>query len=318
MKKRLCILVATLLLAWISPCPAADVAYPTKPIHIWVGFAAGGTTDVLSRTVAGIAEKTLGQSTIIENKPGGGGAVCLGLLSSARPDGYTLGAASDSPFTRTPHMVGVVYDSMKDFAPLVRMGLTKQGIVVLAGSPFKKFQDIIDFARKNPGRLTYSTPGSGTSAHLGMEKIALEEKVKFQHIPFQGDAPAFTAVLGGHVMVGVLGAQAWISHTRTGSARPLLLFDSLEVPGFDKLGYNFEPAAAQMIFAPKGLPKPITDKLTAAFSGAMATSQYQKVAKQMELVVGEPLSGADFQKWLQEQYNMYGTLVKQLGLKKAE
>ncbi len=277
MKRGLWIVAVIVLLVWAMQCQAADLKYPTKPIHLWVGFAAGGTTDALSRTVAGIAEKTLGQSIIIENKPGGGGAVCLGLLSSAGPDGYTLGAASDSPFTRTPHMVRVVYDPMKDFTPLVRMGLTKQGIVVLTGSPFKKFQDIIDFARKNPGRLTYSTPGSGTSAHLGMEKIALEEKVKFQHIPFQGDAPAFTAVLGGHVMVGVLGAQAWISHTRTGSARPLLLFDSLgneewpNVPGFEKLGYNFEPAAAQMIFAPKGVPKPLMDKLTAAFSGAMAT-----------------------------------------------
>ena len=324
MKRGLWVLAGILLLAWTNPCRAADAAYPTKPIHIWVGFAAGGTTDTLTRTVASIAEKTLGQPIIVENKPGGGGAVCLGLISSARPDGYTLGASSDSAFTRTPHMVRVVYDSMKDFAPLVRMGLTKQGIVVLAGSPFKKLQDIIDFARKNPGRLTYSTPGSGTSARLGMEKIALEEKVKFQHVPFQGDAPAITAVLGGHVMVCVTAAQGWMSHAKAGSIRPLLVFDSQgieewpEVPGYDKLGYSFEPAAAQLIFAPKGVPKPIMDKLIAAFSGAMTTSRYQKTAKQMELMVGEPLSQMDFQKWLQEQYDMYGTLIKQLGLKKAE
>ncbi|MGD0237111.1 MAG: tripartite tricarboxylate transporter substrate binding protein [Syntrophorhabdales bacterium] len=190
MKKALWILAVVMLLACAIPCTAADLNYPTKPIHIWVGFAAGGTTDVLTRALGSIAEKTLGQPIIVENKPGGGGAVCLGLLASARPDGYTLGASSDSAFTRAPHMIPVKYDSMKDFAPIVQMGLTKQGAVVLANSPFKKFQDIIDYARKNPSQLTYSTPGSGTSAHLGMEKIALEEKVTFQHVPFQGDAPA--------------------------------------------------------------------------------------------------------------------------------
>ena len=109
-----------------------------------------------------------------------------------------------------------------------------------------------------------------------------------------------------------------------GALRLLLVFDSQTsadwpgVPGYDKLGYNFEPAAAQLVFAPKGVPKLIADKLMTVFSNAMRNLQYQKVAGEMGHMVGEPLSGVAFQKWLQQQYNMYGTLVKQLGLRKAE
>lgn len=190
--KRVMIIAGILLLVFAAPSWSADVQYPTKQIHMWAGFAAGGSTDILCRSISNVAEKILGQPIIVENKPGGGGALLLGLLSSVRPDGYTVATTSDTPYTRAPHLINVKYDSMKDFFPIIRLGLQRQGVVVKADSPFKKFQDLIDYARKNPGQLTYGTPGPGTTPHLAMEKIALHEKVKFQHVPFQGDTPAMT------------------------------------------------------------------------------------------------------------------------------
>ncbi len=319
-------LIFSLLLAilLVAPAFAADAKYPTKPIHMWIGFAAGGSTDICGRSVSAIAEKALGQPIVVENKPGGGGALLLGLLASAAPDGYTLATTSDTPYTRAPHLINVKYDSMKDFAPIARLGLQRQGIVVRADSPFKKWQDVIDFARKNPGQLTYGTPGPGTTPHLAMEKIALEEKVKFQHIPFQGDTPAMTAILGGHVMVAATGALAWKSHVKAGSLRLLLVFDPEgmdefpEVPTFKKIGYKFETPTAQMVSAPKGVPKPIMDRLIAVFSEAVMSPQFQKVAADQELLAAKPLTGADFQKWLQQQYTMYGTFIKEVGLQKQE
>ena len=304
------------------PCWSADAKYPTKPIHMWVGFAAGGSTDVCARAVANIAEKMLGQPIIVENKPGGGGALLLGLMVSAPPDGYTIATTSDTPYTRAPHLVNVKYNAMEDFAPIVRLGLQRQGIVVKADSPFKKWQDVIDFARKNPGQLTYGTPGPGTTPHLAMEKIALHEKVKFQHVPFQGDTPAMTALLGGHVMAASTGAQGWTQHVKAGSLRLLLIIESegmegwADVPTFKKVGYNFETPTAQMISAPKRVPKPIVDRLIAVFSEAMMTPQFQKVGREQELLSVKPLAGADFQKWLQSQYTMYGTFINEVGLKK--
>lgn len=317
---------ATLVLAasllFTAPCWSADVKYPTKPIHMWVGFAAGGSTDICARSVSSIAEKILGQPIVVENKPGGGGALLLGLLASAAPDGYTLATTSDTPYTRAPHLISVKYNSMEDFTPIVRLGLQRQGIVVRADSPFKKWQDLIDFARKNPGQLTYGTPGPGTTPHLAMEKIAIQEKVKFQHIPFQGDTPAMTALLGGHVMAASTGALGWMQHVKAGSLRLLLIIESegmeamADIPTFKKVGYNFETPTAQMVSAPKRVPKPVMDKLIAVFSEAMMTPQFQKVAQDQELLSVKPLAGADFQKWLQQQYNMYGTFIKEVGLQK--
>jgi tripartite-type tricarboxylate transporter receptor subunit TctC len=317
----LAVLIA-LSLTLAAACWAADVKYPAKPIHMWVGFAAGGSTDICARSVSSIAEKSLGQPIVVENKPGGGGALLLGLLASATPDGYTLATTSDTPYTRAPHLINVKYDPMKDFIPLVRLGLQRQGIVVRADSPFKKWQDLIDFARKNPGQLAYGTPGPGTTPHLAMEKIALQEKVKFQHIPFQGDTPAMSAVLGGHVMAAATGALAWTSHVKAGTLRLLLVFDPEgmdewpEVPTFKKVGYNFEAPTAQMVSCPKGVPKPVIDKLITVFSDAVMSPQFQKVAREQELLAAKPLTGADFQKWLQQQYNMYGTFIKEVGLQK--
>ena len=324
MRSRMMILTGIVLLLSFVPAWSTGAEFPVKPIRMWVGFAAGGSTDILCRSVSNLAEKILGQPIIVENKPGAGGALCLGLLSSAPPDGYTLATTSDTPFTRSPHLINVKYDSMRDFIPIVRLGLQRQGVVVKADSPFKRFQDLIEYARKNPGQVTYGSPGAGTTPHLAMEKIALHEKVKFQHIPFQGDTPTMTAILGGHIMAASTGALGWMSHVKAGSLRLLLVFDPEgieawpEIPTFKKLGYGFEAPTAQMISAPKGVPKPILDKLEETFSEAMKSQEYQKVAREQELLSARPFVGGEFSKWLQSQFSMYGTFIKEVGLQKKE
>lgn len=323
MKTRFAIVAVMVMLAWaVFPCQAAEQKYPAKSIHMWVGFAPGGSTDTCGRAIASVAEKTLGQSIVVENKPGGGGALLLGLLMSAPADGYTLGMTSDTPFTRAPHLINVKYKAMEDFTPIIRIGVQRQGVVVRADGPFKKFQDLLDYARKNPGQLTYGTPGPGTAPHIGMEKIALHEKVKFQHVPFQGDTPAMAAVLGGHVMAASSGALSWMSHVKAGTLRLLLAYDPEgieefpDVPTFKKMGYNFEAPTAQMISVPGRTPKAVTDRLTAVLSEAMMSPYYQKVAREQELTSVKPLVGAEFQKWLKSQYDAYGNSIKEIGLKK--
>jgi tripartite-type tricarboxylate transporter receptor subunit TctC len=323
MKLRSIIVVGAVVVLATTPCWSAEVNFPTKSIHMFVGFAPGGSTDILARTISTIAEKMLGKPIVVENKPGGGGALCLGLLANAPPDGHTLATTSDTPFTRAPHMVNVKYDPMKDFTPIVRLGLQRQGVVVRSDSPFRTFQDLVEYARKNPNQVTYGTPGPGTTPHLAMEMIALQENVKFQHVPFRGDTPAMTAILGGHVTAASTGALGWMSHVKAASLRLLLVFDEVgieqypEVPTFKKVGYNFETPTAQMISAPKGIPAPLMDKLVAVFSEAMNSPEYQRVASQQELLSASPFGGADFQRWIQEQHDSYGKFIEQLGLQKG-
>jgi len=182
-----------------------------------MGSMAGrGSTDTLTRYLSAIAEKILGQPIVVENKPGGTGGVGMGLLKNAKPDGYTLAASTDSAFTRLPHVTKVEYDPLKDFTYIISIGSPRIGTVVRSDSPFKQFQDLIEFARKNPGKLTHGIGGVGNATHLAYENIARMEKVKFQFIPFKGSAPNITALLGGHVMVATSVSTTWIPHVKAG------------------------------------------------------------------------------------------------------
>jgi tripartite-type tricarboxylate transporter receptor subunit TctC len=309
----------------IGPVCASEAEFPTKPIHIWVGWAPGGPTDTLVRTVAPVVEKILGQPVVVENRPGGTGALAMGLLKSAKPDGYTLGATSDTPFTRIPHTIEVKYNSLEDFTYLISLGRSRNGMVVKSDSPLKTFRDLVEFARKNPGQLTHGTPGVGNTTHLAMERIAQIEKIKIQHIYFQGAAPIMNAVLGGHVMCASALAGAWVSHVKAGTLRPLLIYDPPEgikqwpeVPSLKKLGYGFDvPLFEPIIAAPKGVPKVITDKLIAVFAEGIKTAAFENTAATFEVALAEkPLAGEDLAKIVRTQFQFYGQLIKELGLDK--
>lgn len=325
MRLKIFILSGCLVLsAFLVPAWPAEVQFPSQPIRMWIGFGGGGGVDLLSRTISTVAEKIMGQPIVPENKAGGGGALCLGLLASEKANGYTLATVTDGPFDRAPHMIRVKYDPMKDFTPIIRIGVQTLGIVVKSDSPFKKFQDLIDYARKNPKKMTYATPSAGGNVNFLMEMIALREKVQFQNVPFNSDAEAISAVLGGHVVATGGAATGWISHVKTGGLRLLLKSDESEasveqwpdVPTSKKLGYTLKWGPTVLITAPKGLPNPVLNKLVDVFSEAMASPQYQKMAREQQIMHATPFSGSDLNNLLQEQYNIYGALIKELGLQK--
>ncbi len=323
MRTNRIIFAAILLLIFSLPVWADEEKFPTKPIHIWIGWAPGGSSETIIRTGSPILEKILGQPIVIENKPGGTGSLAMGLLKGAKPDGYTLGVATDSPFTRIPHTIGVKYDPLEDFTYIFLLVKSRIGVVVQSNSPFRKFQDLLEFARKNPGQLTHATPGVANATHLGMEKIAQIEKVKMQHIYFQGAPPTITAILGGHVMVASSVAQSWIPHVKAGTLRPVLSYDNEgldewpDVPTLKRLGYDFEVPLCEVVAAPRGVPKSVVDKLVTAFSEAMKSPQVQAVAREQASIIAEkPLSGERLQSFIATQFNFYGRLIKEMGLEK--
>jgi len=184
---------AALAAAGLAGFPASAFAespkdFPTKPITLIIPFQAGVTADLLFRGMAEVASKQLGQQVIVENKAGGSGTLGPAFIAtSAKPDGYTIGQIAITAY-RVPYMQKATFDPVKDFTYIILLGGYSLGGVVLADGPFKNWQDIIDFARKNPGKFTYATIGPATTNAIAMELMARQSGVQFTHVPTKGAA----------------------------------------------------------------------------------------------------------------------------------
>ena len=189
-------------LAILQGAPAALAQdYPTKPVTLIIPWPAGGATDIAMRAIAEHAAKHLGQPIIIDNKAGASGTIGPATMAgSAKPDGYTIAQIPITVF-RLPLMQQTTWDAEKDFTYIVHLTGYTFGVTTAADGPFKTWQDVIDFAKANPTKVTYATPGAGTSLHIGMEQIAAKAGVKFTMVPFKGNAESNTAVLGKHTML---------------------------------------------------------------------------------------------------------------------
>ena len=197
--RRLTIAVAAV--GMLISAAAGAQEYPTKPITLIVPWPAGGSTDISMRAIAESASKLLGQPIAIDNKAGGGGTVGPATMAAAaKPDGYTIAQIPITVF-RLPLMQEVSWNPDKDFTYIVHLTGYTFGVTTSAESPFKTWQDVIDYAKQNPGKVTYATPGAGTSLHIGMEQIAGMAGIKLTQVPFKGGAETNAAVLGQHTML---------------------------------------------------------------------------------------------------------------------
>ena len=306
------------------PVVSAQEAFPSKAITVWVGFPAGGGTDLLARAAADAAEKTLGQKVVVINKPGGGATVATTELAKARPDGYTLAAITDTPITRAPHLRALDYDPFRQLTHLVRLGRFKIVWSVRADSPFKTWRDVVDWARKNPDQLTFGHPGAGTTPHLAMAKIAALEKFAFKSVPFGGDAPLMTAILGGHVTMVGTSSVAVTGSVQAKKVRVLLVNETEgleyapEALTFAKAGYDIETSTSVLLVAPQGVPAPVVERLTAAFADAMKTESFLGAARKHELLVGERLTGAALLEEMRKVSARYEALTKDAGIHKSQ
>jgi tripartite-type tricarboxylate transporter receptor subunit TctC len=202
--------------------------YPTKPITLTIGMAPGGVTDIAMRAISDEAKKYLRQEILPVNKPGASQTVAMGSVISNPTDGYTLGGTTDAPYIRGPHLLTLTFDPFAETIPIVLFGTFHNVVFVRSDSPFKTFDDFINFAKKNPGKLTFGTAGVGTMPYLGMEGMAMSKKFKVSQVPHTGDQPVVLAVLGGHIMAGGVGIDACIPQVRAGKIRMLALIEGKE------------------------------------------------------------------------------------------
>lgn len=300
---------------------AAEPNFPTKPIEMTIGYAPGAGTDLGARMIAENSKKSLGQEIVCVNKPGGAGRVALTLIVKTKPDGYSLAATTDSSVIVVPHLEKVPYKPLEDLTYITQYGNLDFGVTVLKDSPFKTFKDVIEYARANPEKLTMGIIGVGSSDHVAFQALALLENIKIKFVPFTGAAPTMTALLGGHIMIAAPASSGYAPYVKAGNARLLAVMSENrmeqypDVPTLKELGYpDLVFQSWYIISGPKGIEKPIVNKLADAFKKAMETQEFIKMAMELEIYSKTVVQGDELRDAMARRYKRNGDLFNKLGM----
>jgi tripartite-type tricarboxylate transporter receptor subunit TctC len=276
------VLSSLILALGIFAMPASQAAepFPTKPVQVIIPFAPGDTDNMLRPFIDKMGE-FLGQSVIMTYKPGAGGGIGAGLVASSQPDGYTLVGTSQGSIVVVPTFNKEIKYSTDSFAPVASISEGGFILVVKANSQWKTMQELIEYSKKNPKKINYTTSGAMGVTHLIAEIFANEAGVEWTHIPEKGSGPAVTALLGGHVELSSAAIGPAMAHVRAGTLRALAVFSDKrlqafpDVPTLKELGYKVEARALYGILAPKDTPKPVVDAIFLAAKKAGEKYQMQ-------------------------------------------
>jgi tripartite-type tricarboxylate transporter receptor subunit TctC len=292
----------------------AGEVFPNRTITLIVPYPAGGATDVVTRPLAEGARKVLGQSIVIDNRAGGGGAVGVGAIVGKKPDGYLLAVAVES-LHRSSYINKLPFDTVKDLSPIIGFSGNLYGILVRADSPHKTLKDLLEYIKANPGKVSYMASGVGTSGHIAMEELAVKAgNLKLSHVPSKGDQESSAALLGGHVDF-ISTSSGFIPLVEAGQLRLLAVYSSKRakkfpnVPTVAELGYNVVQEAPIAVFGPKGMPADITKILHDAFKKAMDDPAFLQAMDKFQMPVLY-MSSADLGKYWAQAYIDAGEQVK--------
>lgn len=303
---------------------ASSSSYPSKAIVLTVQFAAGGSTDLLARALAGVAYKYLGQPVVVENKAGASGTIGTDAVLKAKPDGYSLLTQSTGNFTTTPMTQGAPYDPIKDVKHIINIATHPILLVVNAESPWKTIDEYVAYIKQNPGKVKYGQNSPGGTTHMAMESFRKAAALDMKMVPYgSGAAEVVAALLGKHVDSGVMHPQEAGDHLKQGKLRPLLVFSEKrlkslpDVPTAKEKGYDVVIGVTKGISGPAGLPDDVVKKLHDAFKKTMEDEDFKALAKNTgDLEFLDYKNGEDTAKFLQGMYKKMEPLVNELGLKK--
>lgn len=304
----------------------AHAAYPERPITLVIGYTAGGPTDVVGRFLAQGLEKELGQTVVVENRPGANAVVALQYVRRAPADGYTLYLGSSGTLSIEPvYKKRVEFDVLKDLTPVGLVASYPYLLVVPGSSPYKTTQELIEGAKNSPQGLSYASAGNGAVNHLAGEWFSSATQTNMTHIPYKGDSAAIADLSGGRVDMAFLSVIAATPLMESGRMRALALAaraPSVVAPGLDTVeneagieGFAAEPWNG--VLAPAGLPEDVTLKLNQAINNVMSTEE----AKAKLLTLGQtPFSGTpkDFAKHIETQTENWRTLIDTAGIERID
>ena len=323
-KKFLAWAILFLLLSAFLVCPAGAqqesiVDFPSKPITFIVHYGAGGTTDLSARKLASLVEKEFHQPVNVENKVGASGIIAYSALAKAKPDGYTIGTFSYGASVLIPHQRAVPFNPKEDFSFIIQYTEYPQPLCVRKDAPWNTLKELLEYARQNPGAVTYSTAGPGASSHLFMEMLAKRENLKLVHVPFRGGADGVAAILGRHVVASLAAEVA--PQLKAGTVRSLAVLGEKrlrslpDVPTFFELGYKIRVPLWLGIAAPKGVPSPLLKKLEEVFTKAYHDPS---LSENLDKLIMTPVyrNSEDFRKFVWEEYDRGKELVEAAGMLK--
>ena len=323
--RRATVATAVVLLAFLHT-PATTLAqptYPNRPLKLVIGFAPGGSTDIIGRIVAQRLSERLGQSVIVENKAGAGGTIGADATAKATADGYTLTLGTTSTHAIAAGAYAKLpYDPVADFTPISLVAITPYLLVVNPQVKAATLGEFVMLAKSQPGKLNYASAGSGTATHLAMEMLKDSAGVDLLHVPYKGNAPADLAIVAGDVQAVFGSMPALLQHAKAGKVRPIAVGTARrsralpDVPTVVEQGYpGFEAALWLGIMGPANLPKPIVDRLHAEIVAIVATPEFKA---SMDANGAEPIASKspdEFRDMLREQVVKYVKITKAVGIK---
>ena len=319
---RLLVLVVAALVAG-GPMPAAVAqSYPTRPVEFIIPFAPGGPTDTAIRLIQPALSANLGQPVVLVNKAGGGGAIGMDGVAKAKPDGYTLAATVRSTLTILPATLPDVPYKISDFAAIGTYAVDSQVITIKGGAPWKTLEELIDHAKKNPGKLTYGSAGQGTNSFFTMELLKQAYGLDVAHVPFGGSGPVKNAVMGGHVQVGATALSPVLSVIRSGDLHPLVTSATRRHPAMANVPTLVDKGQADLslstwaeLWAPARTPRPVIDRLVQALDKTMkdpaVVAAIEKAGLQVEY--NDPAATL---KLVERENEIVRTAARKLGLSK--
>src|SRR5580693_8740943 len=303
----------------VSRIARADT-YPSHPVRLVVGFAAGSTTDILGRLMAQWFSERLGQQFVIENHPGAGGNVGAEIVVRSPPDGYTLYMVPPAVAANPALYTNLSFDFLKDAAPVAGVVRVPNVVEVNPSVPVNSVPELIAYAKANPGKLSFASAGIGTASHLAGQLFNVMTGANLQHVPYRGDGPAMVDLIGGQVQVGFATMTASIGFIRSGKLRPLAVCtvkrsDALPgVPSVSEFIPGFEASSWFGIAAPKGTPAEIVDALNRETNAGLADPT---IKARLDDMGGMALTGspADYAKLIADETEKWGKVIRTLGIK---
>ena len=318
--------ITTLLALGVVLVPGASVAqadYPNKPIKLIVGFAPGGSTDIVGRIVAQRLGERLGQTVLVDNRAGAGGTIGADITAKAPPDGYTLTLGTTSTHAIAAGAYSKLpYDPVTDFTQISLVAVTPYLLVVNPQVKANNLAEFVALAKSQPGKLNYASAGNGTATHLAMEMLKDAAGIDLVHIPYKGNAPADLAIVSGEVQAVFGSMPALLQNTKAGKVRPLSVGTAArspalpEVPTVAEQGYTgFEAALWLGIMGPANMPKLIVDRLHREIAAIVATPEFKAAMDANGAEALASKSPAEFRDMQRGQVTKFVKITKALNIK---
>jgi tripartite-type tricarboxylate transporter receptor subunit TctC len=299
---------------------ASAQSFPSKPVHIFVPYAAGGAVDILTRTLGDVVSKSWGQSVIIENRPGAGGVIASQALAAAPPDGYTLIMVASGHATNPFLYPKIPYDTFKDFSPISLLASSPNILLVRADSPFKTLGDLVAEAKAKPGSLAFAHAGTGTSTHLAGELLKSLAKIDLNAVPYKGGAPAINDLLGGQIPMTFNNGPESVGQIEAGTVRALAVTTGSRasflpnVPSMAETVPGYDTEVWWGLLGPAGMPPEVVAKISQDFVAALGTEAVKaRLAKLGAAPIGN--SPKEFDAKIRADYDKWGPVIKAAGIK---